>query len=37
MSEIPMCRICYMDDYCIQTNPLITPCKCDGTMKYIHV
>lgn len=29
------CRICLESDTEID-NPLITPCKCSGTMKYIH-
>ena len=30
------CRICYCDD--IEVNsPLITPCKCTGGLKYIHL
>ena len=32
-----ICRICYLeeDDYLL--NPLIRPCKCSGSMKYIHL
>lgn len=32
-----ICRICYQeeDDYLL--NPLIRPCKCSGSMKYIHL
>ena len=30
-----ICRICY-DDSSNMKNPLINPCKCKGTMKYIH-
>ena len=29
------CRICYGTDYSIE-NPLISPCTCKGSMKYIH-
>ena len=29
------CRICYGTDYSIE-NPLICPCICKGSMKYIH-
>ncbi len=30
------CRVCYCDD--IEVNsPLITPCKCTGGLKYIHL
>jgi len=35
MSEIPLCRICLMEDN-EKDNPLITPCKCSGSMKFIH-
>ena len=31
----PLCRICYGDDSSIE-NPLICPCICKGSMKYIH-
>ena len=30
-----ICRICYGDDSTIE-NPLICPCICKGSMKYIH-
>lgn len=30
------CRICLSDTYTKQ-NPLMTPCKCAGTMRYIHL
>ncbi len=30
------CRICLSDKHDVE-NPLISPCKCDGTMKYIHL
>ena len=30
-----MCRVCYGDDS-TNENPLISPCKCKGSMKYIH-
>jgi len=34
-SETAICRICLgeEDDIC---NPLLSPCKCAGSMKYIH-
>ena len=32
----PICRICLSEDY-EENNPLIHPCNCDGTMKYIHL
>ena len=31
----PTCRICYGEDSC-EENPLICPCICKGSMKYIH-
>ena len=31
----PICRICYGDDS-TDENPLICPCICKGSMKYIH-
>ena len=31
----PLCRICYGEDSTIE-NPLICPCVCKGSMKYIH-
>ena len=30
------CRICLCENY-TEDNPLISPCNCDGTMKYIHL
>jgi RING-variant domain/FHA domain len=30
------CRICLSEVY-LPDNPLISPCKCTGTMKYIHL
>ena len=30
------CRICYIQDN-TDTNPLITPCKCSGSMGFIHI
>jgi hypothetical protein len=30
-----ICRLCYQDDSNI-SDPLISPCKCNGSMKYIH-
>ena len=34
-----ICRICYLNEYetNYKDNPLIKPCKCSGTMKYIHL
>ena len=31
----PLCRICYGEDSTFE-NPLICPCVCKGSMKYIH-
>ena len=35
-SSKPLCRICLSEEH-IKDNPLIHPCNCDGTMKYIHL
>lgn len=35
MSNINSCRICMEEDN-TSSNPLISPCKCKGSMKYIH-
>ena len=32
-----ICRICYQEEDDILLNPLIRPCKCSGSMKYIHL
>ena len=32
-----LCRICYMAETNSIINPLIKPCKCSGSMKYIHL
>ena len=32
----PICRICLSEEH-EENNPLIHPCNCDGTMKYIHL
>ncbi len=29
------CRLCYQEEYDLD-NPLLCPCKCKGSMKYIH-
>ena len=31
-----ICRICYIEEFDKKNNPLIKPCKCAGSMKYIH-
>ena len=35
-SENKACRICYNDDE-TDDNPLVQPCICSGSMKYIHL
>ena len=35
-NDKPTCRICLGDEH-DDVNPLINPCKCSGTMKYIHL
>lgn len=35
LSEKKICRIC-LSDYYNDENPLLNPCNCSGTMKYIH-
>ena len=32
-----VCRICYMEEDDRENNPLIDPCICAGSMKYIHM
>ena len=34
--KVKICRICYIEEYDMINNPLIKPCKCSGSMKYIH-
>ena len=31
-----ICRICYLEEESIE-NPLVQPCKCSGSLKYIHL
>ena len=31
------CRICYMPEEDEDNNPLVQPCICDGSLKYIHL
>ena len=33
---LPLCRICLSEENELE-NPLFAPCKCAGTMKYIHL
>ena len=35
-NKMPICRICLCDEN-VNNNPLINPCACSGTMKYIHL
>mmetsp|Transcript_22082 Transcript_22082/g.25384 ORF Transcript_22082/g.25384 Transcript_22082/m.25384 type:complete len:80 (+) Transcript_22082:362-601(+) len=32
-----VCRICLSEDAGDDKDPLISPCKCSGTMKHIHL
>ena len=32
-----ICRICYMEEENKDENPLVQPCNCSGSMKYIHL
>ena len=32
-----ICRICYMEEEDGEENPLVQPCICSGSMKYIHL
>ena len=34
-SELPVCRICLGEEE-ETVNPLISPCKCAGSMRFIH-
>ena len=34
--KIKICRVCYLEETDNINNPLIKPCKCSGSMKYIH-
>lgn len=35
-ADHPVCYMCF-DEEDTETNPLITPCKCSGDTKYVHV
>ena len=35
-NQKPNCRLCYQSESSI-TDPLISPCNCSGSMKYIHL
>ena len=32
-----ICRICLCDDEVLTDNPLVSVCKCSGTMSMIHI
>ena len=36
LNNKPYCRLCYQSESSI-TDPLISPCNCSGSMKYIHL
>lgn len=36
LRNIPICRICLCENS-EEDNPLINPCRCAGTMKYVHI
>lgn len=36
MTEVIICKICLSEEDLL-ANPLISPCKCTGSMKYIHL
>ena len=35
--KIKICRICYLEEESPEENPLVQPCKCSGSLKYIHL
>ena len=35
-NKVKICRICYLEELDKINNPLLKPCKCSGSMKYIH-
>ena len=38
VNKLPkICRICYTEEDSDSKNPLVQPCKCSGSMKYIHL
>lgn len=36
-SKTSICKICLSEEEDPINDPLITPCKCDGTMRYLHI
>eukprot|EP01071_Lankesteria_metandrocarpae_P007698 Lankesteria_metandrocarpae@DN4758_c0_g1_i1.p1 len=37
LSSLPTCRICLCEEDMPNVNPLIAPCECRGSMKYVHL
>ncbi len=37
LRDVAQCRICLGEEIKDLLNPIIAPCKCKGTMKYIHL
>ena len=37
LKEQILCRICLNDSFYDESNPILSPCKCKGTMGYIHL
>jgi len=37
ISNKAVCRICYTEEEDEKENPLIQPCQCSGSLKYIHL
>ena len=37
LKKLKICRICYGEDDEPNSNPLLQPCICKGSMKYIHL
>lgn len=35
--NLPKCRICFSEEFDTETNPLITPCQCSGSIQFIHL
>lgn len=34
--SLNMCRVCHSEESDAEGNPLLSPCKCTGSLKYIH-
>lgn len=37
VSKSAICKICLSEEEDSENDPLITPCSCSGTMKYMHL